>query len=625
MEILVPVLSVLARVLIGFSLAFAGAAGLGLAGRRTGFRAHLGRCVPGHRSFGAAAGRQTRRFRRELQPRDGFLLVSLVWLVLPAFARAAADADHARHRVVHRAYFEAMTALTATGATALSGLDTLPLSVNVWRCFLQLGRRAGHHRAGVAVLPLLGVGGMQLYKAETPGPMKDTKLTPRIAETARGLWTVYFVLSAACLLAYRCGRHELGRCLHAHVHHHGPGRLLVARCQFRPLEFAADRSGRYRVHALSGISFALVLRGLARSRSTMPLLRDAEVRAYAAVLVAATAAVCLVLIGHGTYDSYPQALRATAFQVVSLATTTGYASTDYALWPVFAPVLLIFLGCFASCAGSTGGGIKMVRMILLLKQARRELVRIIHPRVVNPVTLGGVTVPSSVIATILGFMLIYGASIVGFTMLLLLSGLDLITAFSAVIVCVNNIGPGLGQVGPAANFGFLSAFQLWVCTAAMLLGRLELLTVLVLFTRPVLAQMNDGAATACPCGRLDARRKPLPFLQCCGRYLTGGEPAPDAPSLMRSRYTAFVRGDEAYLLATWHPSTRPSETKSEPGTKWLGLEVRDHREIDATHAQVEFVARCRPAPGSGPAVRLHERSRFVREGARWYYVDGDSG
>jgi trk system potassium uptake protein TrkH len=168
--------------------------------------------------------------------------------------------------------------------------------------------------------------------------------------------------------------------------------------------------------------------------------------------------------------------------VLSLATTTGYASTDYALWPVFAPVLLLFLGSFVSCAGSTGGGIKMVRMILLIKQARRELVRIVHPRVVNPVTLGGAVLPMSVMTATFGFMLIYGASIMGLTMVMLFTGLDLVTAFSAVVATVNNIGPGLGLVGPASNFGVLSDFQLWVLTYAMLLGRLELLSVLVLFT-----------------------------------------------------------------------------------------------------------------------------------------------
>jgi trk system potassium uptake protein TrkH len=167
--------------------------------------------------------------------------------------------------------------------------------------------------------------------------------------------------------------------------------------------------------------------------------------------------------------------------VVSLATTTGYASTDYSLWPVFAPVWLLFLGSFVTCAGSTGGGIKMVRMVLLIKQAQRELVRIIHPRVVNPVTMGGASIPATVIAAVMAYMLIYGAITLSLTMLMLLSGLDIITAFSAVVATVNNIGPGLGHVGPASNFGVLTDFQTWVCTVGMLLGRLELLAVMVLF------------------------------------------------------------------------------------------------------------------------------------------------
>ena len=168
--------------------------------------------------------------------------------------------------------------------------------------------------------------------------------------------------------------------------------------------------------------------------------------------------------------------------VVSVATTTGYASYDYAQWPVFAPLLMILLGCFATCAGSTGGGIKMVRMLLLVKQSRRELVRIVHPNAVTPVVLGGAAVSDRVMRSVIAYMMMYGATLVGLTMLLLFSGLDVVTAFTAVLACVNNIGPGLGEVGPAVNYGSLSDFQTWVCTAAMLLGRLELLSVLVLFT-----------------------------------------------------------------------------------------------------------------------------------------------
>jgi len=480
MDTLQPVLFVLARVLSGFALAFLvpllwsvadgeqSAAPIWAAG----FAATL--------LTGLALGRVVRHGKRELQPRDGFLLVSLVWVVLPAFAAVPLMFTVPQIDWAH-AYFEAMSALTATGATALAGLDHLPVSVNVWRCFLQFIGGLGIILLVVAVLPMLGLGGMQLYRAETPGPMKDDKLTPRIAETARGLWTVYFALSAACLLAYRIAGMTWADAFMHMCTTMGLGGFSSHDASFGHWDSAAIEIVAIVFMALSGISFAryfVVWRG----RSLRPLRADTEVRSYVVVLVGATALLSLVLLAHGTYGDGAAAVRAAAFHVVSLATTTGYASTDYALWPVFAPVLLMFLGCFASCAGSTGGGIKMIRMLLLVKQARRELVRLIHPRVVNPVTHGGVTVPSGVLAAVLAFMLIYGACTIGLTMLLLLSGMDLITAFSAVIACVNNIGPGLGAVGPASNFGALDHFQLWVLSFGMLLGRLELMSVLVLFT-----------------------------------------------------------------------------------------------------------------------------------------------
>ena len=422
----------------------------------------------------------TRRHRRELLARDGFVLVNLVWLVLPAYSAlplylSVPDISWSR------AYFEAMSALTATGATALSGLDGLPVSVNVWRCFLQLIGGLGIMLLVVAVLPLLGLGGMQLYKAETPGPMKDTKFTPRIAETARGLWGVYFLFSLACLAAYRWAGMSW-----ADAFMHMCTTMGLGGFSSYDASFAHFNSERIEWVAivfmtLAGISFVRYFVVL-RNRSLRPITSDHEIRTYLALLVLSTVVVTALLMIHGVYDDGLQALRMSAFHVVSLATTTGYAATDYAQWPVFAPVFLLFLGCFASCAGSTGGGIKMVRMILLVKQARRELVRIIHPRVVNPVTLAGHVVPISVMTAVLGFMLIYGAATMGLSMLLLFSGLDIVTAFSAVVATVNNIGPGLGQVGPSGNFGGLSSFQTWVLSFAMLLGRLELLSVLVLFT-----------------------------------------------------------------------------------------------------------------------------------------------
>jgi trk system potassium uptake protein TrkH len=233
--------------------------------------------------------------------------------------------------------------------------------------------------------------------------------------------------------------------------------------------------------ALAGINFLRYFIVL-RSRSLRPLLHDREISTYVGVMIGSVTLVTVLLLVHNVYPDAMEAIRVSAFHVVSLATTTGYASTDYATWPVFVPILLLFLGSFVSCAGSTGGGIKMIRMILLIKQARRELVRIVHPRVVNPVTLGGSVLPMSVMTATFGFMLIYGATTMGLTFVMLLSGLDLVSAFSAVVATVNNIGPGLGLVGPSSNYGVLTEFQLWVLSFAMLLGRLELLSFLVLFT-----------------------------------------------------------------------------------------------------------------------------------------------
>jgi trk system potassium uptake protein TrkH len=480
MSILFPALNVFSRVLFAFAFAFL--VPLGWAWSED----HERYLYIWEGSFALAAfsgvlvWALTRRYQRELQARDGFLLVNLVWLLLPAYSAVplmftVPDISWSQ------AYFEAMSALTATGATALSGLDALPVSVNVWRCFLQLIGGLGIMLLVVAVLPMLGLGGMQLYKAETPGPMKDTKFTPRIAETARGLWGVYFLFSGACLFSYRWAGMGWADAFMHMCTTMGLGGFSSHDASLGYFESHRVELVATLFMALSGISFVRYFVVL-RTRNLRPLTRDREIRTYVAVLLASILLLTVLLVLHGTYTGLGDALQDSAFHVVSLATTTGYATTDYAQWPVFAPVLLMFLGTFVSCAGSTGGGIKMVRVILLIKQARRELVRIVHPRVVNPVTLGGQVVPSQVMNAVLGFMLIYGAVTMGLTFLMLLTGLDLVTAFSAVVATVNNIGPGLGLVGPASNFGVLSDLQLNVLSFAMLLGRLELLSFLVLFS-----------------------------------------------------------------------------------------------------------------------------------------------
>ena len=472
---------VLAWALMAFAVTFA--VPLGFAWSETGWRfvpVWLG-CMLLTWVSGALLWRQTRHQRRELGVKDGFLLVTLVWLVLPAYAALPLML------MVHGmgwfgAYFEAMSGLTATGATALVGLDLLPTSVNVWRCFLQLIGGLGIMLLVVAVLPFLGLGGTQLYKAEMPGPMKDTRLTPRIAETARGLWGVYFALSLSCLLAYRWAGMSWAD---AFMHMCTTVGLGGFSSHDQSFAFWANPALEWVATAfmlLSGVSFALYFM-VWRQRSLRPLAQDVEVHAYVRILLMCSAAVAMVLWFGKVHARSDDAVRQAAFHVVSLATTTGYAAADYLLWPAFVPVLLLFLGCFVSCAGSTGGGIKLVRMLVLVRLAQRELVRIIHPRVVYPVTLGrGGALAPDVIWAIMAFMLIYGGTMTALTLVMLATGLDVVTAFSSVVACLNNIGPGMGKVGPAGNYAALNNFQLSLCSLAMLLGRLELLSVLVLLT-----------------------------------------------------------------------------------------------------------------------------------------------
>jgi len=429
---------------------------------------------------GACLWLGARRFKRELQPRDGFLLVTVVWTVLPAFA-ALPLLLHIEDLSFTDAYFEAMSGLTTTGATILSDHDDLPLSVNIWRCLLQWIGGMGIIVLAVAILPLLGVGGSQVFKAETAGPLKETKLTPRIADTAKLLYAIYFGLSVLCLLAYRAAGMTW-----ADAFMHMCTTMGIGGFSSHDASFAFFDSPRLEAVAivfmtLAGINFALHFSAW-RSRSPLVYLHDPEARAFVLVLLLAVASVTAFLVAQDVYPDWVTALRYALFNGVSIVTTTGYANTDYNEWPIFAPVLMLFLAGFATCAGSTGGGVKMIRALILLKQARREFVRILHPRSISPITVGERVIENNVIFAVLAFMLIYGASITWLTFVLLVSGLDVVTAFTAVVACLNNIGPGLNQVGPGSNYAGLNDFETWVCTFAMLIGRLELMSVLVLFT-----------------------------------------------------------------------------------------------------------------------------------------------
>jgi trk system potassium uptake protein len=429
---------------------------------------------------GALAWMLTRHGPRDLRTRDGFLFVTLVWTVLPGFATLPL-LIYLPGLSFTEAYFETMSGLTATGATVLSGLDGLPPSLNLWRAQLQWLGGMGVIVLAVAVLPLLGIGGRQVLKAETPGPMKEQQLTPRIAQTAKGLWYVYALLTALCAIGYSWAGMDWVEALT-----HAFSTVSLGGFSSHDASFAHFNSPAVELVAIvfmlaGGINFGthfLALRGL-RLR---PYALDPEMRAFLGVVGAAVFLIAGYLVLQGVYSNFGVALRYAAFNVVSAATTTGYATVDYAAWPLFAALLMLLLCTFCSCSLSAGGGMKMMRALLLFQQAFRELARMVHPRALMPVKLGGQVVESHIIFAVLAYMLVYGVTMTAITMLLTATGLDFVTAFSASTATVNNLGPGLGNVGPASNYASFSTFQTWICTAAMLLGRLELITVFVLFT-----------------------------------------------------------------------------------------------------------------------------------------------
>ncbi|OGA01709.1 MAG: potassium transporter Trk [Betaproteobacteria bacterium RIFCSPLOWO2_02_FULL_64_12] len=429
---------------------------------------------------GAALWAATRKHRRELQTRDGFLLVALTWTVVPAFATLPLLL-YLPGLSFTDAYFETVSGLTTTGATTLSGLDSLPPSINLWRMFLVWIGGMGVVVLAVAILPLLGVGGSQIFRAETPGPMKDTRLTPRITETAKGLWLVYGLITVLCVLALKAAGMGWFDALMQSFSTMGLGAFTAHDRSFAYFDSPAVEAVTIFFMLVAGINFGTHFLALRRA-SFEPYRHDPEAGVYLVVILLSVLGIAYFLFANQVYGSFWTALRYAAFNVVSIATTTGYSNTDYNQWPIFAPVWMLFLCCFASCSGSTGGGIKMVRAELMVRQALREMQRIIHPRALIPVKLGGIAVENNIIFAVLAFMLMYGGAIIAMTMVLAASGLDIVTAFTAVVACINNTGPGLARVGPATTYASLNDFQTWVLTFAMLLGRLQLFTLLVVLT-----------------------------------------------------------------------------------------------------------------------------------------------
>jgi len=322
---------------------------------------------------------------------------------------------------------------------------------------------------------------MQLYKAETPGPVKNEKLTPRITETAKALWFIYVLVTLACIASLQlAGMSWFDAVFHAFS--------TVALGGFSSYDASI---GHYDSLAIEIVLIAFMLvaamnfsRHLVawQQKSLRTYRADREARAMLMLLAAGISVVTLFMWRTGVYPDLSVAVRNVAFNLVSVATTCGFATQDFAAWPIFAPLVMIMLSCYTCNTGSTGGGIKMFRTLVLFRQAGRELMMLIHPQAVRPVRIGEHVVQNQIVFAVLAFVVLYFGTVVVLVFALLASGLDFMSAFTAVIACINNMGPGLGVVGPASNYQSLTDFQTWICSLAMLLGRLEIFSVLVLFT-----------------------------------------------------------------------------------------------------------------------------------------------
>ncbi len=420
-----------------------------------------------------------RKQNRELRLRDGFLVVALFWVVLGFAGAVPLVLSTSPHIQLTDAVFEAVSGFTTTGATILTGLDELPKSLLYYRHQIQWLGGIGMVVLAVALLPMLGIGGMQLLKAETPGPVKDAKLTPRITETAKALWLVYVLITAACAGCYWVAGmtpfdaigHSFSTVSTGGFSNHDAN---LAYFNSPAIEFVAIL-----FMFLGGINFSLHFLAWRRIR-IIDYFRDAEFRMYAGILLAGTLIFSATLIANNTFNNTGFAVRSALLHVVSMMTSTGFTATDFTVWPGALPVMLILITFAGGCAGSAAGGMKVIRWVLMWKQGTREINRLVHPSAVFPVKIGGRPVPWRVLDAVWGFFAIYVMCFAVLMVLLIATGENQVTAFSAIASCMNNTGPGLGEV--AANFTTISTPGKWICVLAMLLGRLEVYPLIVLVT-----------------------------------------------------------------------------------------------------------------------------------------------
>lgn len=414
----------------------------------------------------------------DLTSREGFAIVSLSWAAvavfggLPYLLSGVLDSPVA-------ATFEAMSGFTTTGATVFSEIESLPHGVLFWRSLTHWIGGMGIIVLVIAVLPFLGVGGMQLFRAEVPGPTPE-RLRPRITQTAKLLWLVYVGLTAA-----EVGLFLLGGMGPFDAINHAFATLATGGFSTKNASLAGFDSAYIHWIAilfmyLAGINFSLHFRAV----SGKPVyLSDHEWRFFTLVILAASSVILAVNLASGGYGSFEPAVRDSLFQAVSITTTTGFVSADYALWAPAAQMVLFALFFVGGMAGSTGGGIKAMRILLLLKQTANELRKHLHPRAILLTRIGNQAVSQDVLANVVGFVILYLLLCLVGAMLLALTGLEPLTAIGGSIATVGNVGPGFGDLGPTNHYGWLSSPALAVMSFLMLVGRLEIYTVLLLFHR----------------------------------------------------------------------------------------------------------------------------------------------
>ncbi|WP_339900697.1 TrkH family potassium uptake protein [Paraglaciecola polaris] len=420
-----------------------------------------------------------RLHRKDLRAKEGFLIVVLFWTVLASFGALPLLLLEQPEMSVSDAFFEAFSGLTTTGATVIQGIDYLPKAVQFYRQQLQWLGGMGIIVLAVAILPILGVGGMQLYRAETPGPVKDSKMTPRIADTAKHLWYIYLTLTICCGVAYwLAGMNWFDALCHAFS--------TVAIGGFSNYDASIGYFDSPWINIvcvvflwIAALNFALHY-AAASGRTLMGYFYDPELRAFFLIQFVLVAVYFFILMKFNWFDNAGIALDQALVQSVSFSTTAGFTTTDFSHWPAFLPIMLIFSSFIGGCAGSTGGGLKVVRVLLLYLQGKREVDRLIHPKAVYTVKLGDRAVPDKVVEAVWGFFSAYAMIFVVIMVCLIATGMDDVSAFTATAATLNNLGPGLGTV--SGSFADVSDVGKWLLILAMLFGRLEVFSLLVLFS-----------------------------------------------------------------------------------------------------------------------------------------------